>query len=98
MAIFIRKIVQNSQNWQFYLVEPSKKYFSFKYLQLTSDVFPGTVFFISAGFSLLTLVLATYILISLKGKKMSEATAMGAGRIEAAKAVEVYDTYYLSKI
>ena len=29
---------------------------------------------------------------------MSEATAMGAGRIEAVKAVEVYDTYYLSKI
>ena len=66
--------------------------------QLTSDVVPGTVFFISAGFASLTLGLALYILMSLRGKKMAEVTAMGAGRVESAKPVPIFDTYKVSNI
>ena len=66
--------------------------------QLTSNVVPGAVFFISAGFASLTLGLAIYILISLKGKKMAEVTAMGAGRVESVKPMTIFDTYKVSNI
>ena len=46
---------------------------------------PGTIFFISAAVSGLALVSSVYILISLKGKRMSEVTADGSGRGEKDK-------------
>ncbi len=47
---------------------------------VTDSVYPGAVFFVSAGLSLISLSLAIYIQISLRGRKISELTAAGAGR------------------
>ena len=53
---------------------------------------PGTIFFISAAISGLAVMSSVYILISLKGKRMSEVTGAGAGREEKDKSdVEISD-------
>ena len=66
--------------------------------QETSDIFPGAVYMISAGFGLLTVLLSFYLYKSLKGETMAEATAMGAGRVKDSKPVELFDTFRLSRI
>jgi len=43
---------------------------------------PGTIFFISAAISAIALLSSVYILITLRGKRMSEVSAAGAGREE----------------
>ena len=70
------------------------------YFQATSETYPGTCFFISTGISLIALALSCYILISLKGKKIEEVTAIGAGResLPIAKNNGIFDTFYLSRI
>ena len=45
------------------------------YFQETNESeFPGSVFLLSAGISAISLALSFYIMISLKGKRMSEVT------------------------
>ena len=62
--------------------------FSYRNLSLQATIeskLPGTIFFISAAVSGLALLSSVYILISLKGKRMSEVTADGSGRGEKDK-------------
>ena len=48
--------------------------------EATITTVPGTVFFVSTGLCVVAFVLSCYVLISLKGHKMSEVTAQGSGR------------------
>ncbi len=48
--------------------------------KVTDSTVPGAVFFLSSAMSLVALLLAIYVQISLKGRKISELTAAGAGR------------------
>ena len=68
--------------------------------QITSETYPGTCFFISTGLSIIALALAFYVHISLKGKKMKDITAIGAGResLPTVKDNRIFDTFYLSGI
>ena len=50
--------------------------------KLTLDDFTGTVFFVSAGFSVVALIGSFYISISLKGRKMADVAFEGAKPIE----------------
>ncbi len=54
----------------------------YTYVFKTFDELPGLIFFISTGISAIALLLSVYILISLKGRKMADVTAEGAGRAE----------------
>ena len=40
-------------------------------LQATSETFPGAAFLMSAGFTCLTLIVAVYVHLSLKGERFS---------------------------
>ena len=62
---------------------------------MTIDSVPGAIFFISTGLSAVALLLSVYILISLRGKSMSEVTAKGAGRNEEKTETEETDVTYM---
>lgn len=62
---------------------------------MTIDSVPGAIFFISTGLSAVALLLSVYILISLRGKSMSEVTAEGAGRNEEKTETEETDVTYM---
>ena len=49
--------------------------------QITDNLYPGTLFILSAGFSTIAFALALYIHISLKGQRMSEVTRIGSDRL-----------------
>ena len=67
---------------------------------MTSETYPGTCFFISTGLSIIALALAFYVHISLKGKKMQDVTAIGAGResLPTVKNNGIFDKFYISQI
>ena len=50
--------------------------------KLTLDDFTGTVFFVSAGFSVVALIGSFYISISLKGRKMADVAFEGSKPID----------------
>ena len=69
---------------------------------MTSTTVPGAFFFISFGISSVAVALSVYVLVSLKGKKLSEVTAIGAGResepVSEDHHKDIVDIFYLSKI
>ncbi len=53
--------------------------------QETSDTFPGAVFFMSAGFSLMTLILSIVVHLSLRGRRFSDVVKADGGNDEEGK-------------
>ena len=56
--------------------------------ELTDKTYPGTIFFVSAGIIFINLMLAIYVHMSLKGKRMAEVTKEGANRLSEEEKLE----------
>ena len=75
--------------------EKSEKSFNEKQLsfQETSVSFPGAVFFMSAGFSLMTFSLSILVHLSLKGKRFSEVVKADGGNDVEVEDQKVFSFY-----